>query len=436
MSKWENIVKDKLEGYESPLPEGGLAEFRARREGTAPAAKRYSPHWGWALAGAAAVAACLAALLLPPRPTPPEDAIQVIKNQPVVETVVPDSADIVEPVPELTPPVQPVFPTSARRVAAVLSKTESVSEAPEEKAAEPAEASVEPAEEPAVPQAEEAVTTDAPMDKNPVPDETRWTESPFVPQAPQARKIRLNVAPVAGAVAGGGLLAAVLTPWARGGKQGPTNAATSQESLLLNNSGPANNGYVYYNFFTNSVADNPYSPESNNLDVASIELGLQDVPGDYTHYRPLKMGLSTRLPLTQKLSLTTGLTYSLYGSKFTYTLSGEKTQLVHYLGIPVRLDYTLASNRWLDVYVGGGIAGDLCVGSTLGGNAFAKDGPGFSVLGAGGLQWNMTKRLGLYVEPELSWTLPSEKHILKTYRNEHPLVFTVATGLRINLNIP
>ena len=338
--------------------------------------------------------------------------------------------------PALTPLAQPVSPTSTRRVAVVLPKTESVSEPPEEKAAEPAEAAVEPAEEPAVPQAEEAMTTDAPMDKNPVPDETLWTESPFVPQVPQARKIRLDVAPVAGAVAGGGLLAAVLTPWARGGKQGPTNAATSQESLLINNSGPANNGYVYYNFFTNSVADNPYSLESNNLDVASIELGLQDVPGDYTHYRPLKMGLSTRLPLTQKLSLTTGLTYSLYGSKFTYTLSGEKTQLVHYLGVPVRLDYTLASNRWLDVYVGGGVAGDLCVGSTLGGNAFAKDGPGFSVLGAGGLQWNMTKRLGLYVEPELSWTLPSDKHVLKTYRNEHPLVFTVATGLRINLNIP
>jgi hypothetical protein len=433
MSKWEDILKDKLEGYESPLPEGGLAEFRARRAGSAPAAKRYSPRWGWALAGAAAVAAGLAALLLPPRPTVPEDAIQVIKNQPVVETMASDSADIIEPVPVLTPLVQPVSPTSTRRVAAVLPKTESVSDTPEEDAAEPA--AIELTEASTVPQAEKTEAADAPVDKNPVPDETRWTESPFVPQTHQARKIRLDVAPVAGAVASGGLLAAVLTPWARGGKQDPTSAS-SLESLSINNSGPVNNGYVYYNYFTNSVADNPYSPESNNLDAASIELDLKDVPENATHYRPLKTGLSARIPLTEKLSLTSGLTYSLYGSKFTYTLSGEKTQLVHYLGIPVRLDYTLASNRWLDVYVGGGVAGDLCVGSTLGGNAFAKDGPGFSVLGAGGLQWNMTKRLGLYVEPELSWTLPSEKHILKTYRNEHPLVFTVATGLRINLNLP
>ena len=425
MSKWENIVKDKLEGYESPLPEGGLAEFRARREGTAPAAKRYSPRWGWALAGAAAVAAGLAALLLPPRPTVPEDTIQVIKNQPVAEIVVADSADTAEPVPTLSPLAQPAPPTSTRRVAAVLPKPESAAETEA-----PAESAIDPAGETAVPPAEETPTADAPMDKKTVPDEAHWTDSPFVPQTPQARKVRLNVAPVAGAVAGGGLLAAVLTPWARRGSQDPSNAASSLESLYINNSGPANNGYVAFSDLAESEAVDPYTQVFDKDDM----LGLWDVLEDYTHYRPLKTGLSARIPLTEKISLTSGLTYSLYGSKFTYYFSGEKTQLVHYLGIPIRLDCTLASSRWLDVYIGGGVAGDLCVGSTFGGEAFAKDGPAFSALGAGGIQWNMTPRIGLYLEPELSWTLPSEKHVLKTYRNEHPLVFTVATGLRINLS--
>jgi len=425
MSKWENIVKDKLEGYESPLPEGGLAEFRARRKGTAPAAKRYSPRWGWALAGVAAVAAGLAALLLPPRPAVPEDAVQVIKNQPVAEVIVADSADVSEPVPVLTPPVQPVSPPSTRRVAAVLPKAES-----EVEVTEPAETAVVPAEETADPQKEETVADEAPLDRKTVPDEARWADSPFVPQAPQTRKVRLNVAPVAGAVAGGGLLAAVLTPSARGGKPNSSPVASTLESHYINNTGPGNNGYVFYNSIDAGTV-NPYTQEIDKGD----ELGLKDVLEKYTHYRPLKTGISARIHLKEKLSLTSGLTYSLYGSKFTYSFSGEKTQLAHYLGIPVRLDYTLASNRWLDVYIGGGVAGDFCVGSTLGGDAFAKDGPAFSVLGAGGLQWNMTKRLGLYLEPELSWTLPSEKHVLKTYRNEHPLVFTVATGLRINLSI-
>ena len=147
----------------------------------------------------------------------------------------------------------------------------------------------------------------------------------------------------------------------------------------------------------------------------------------------MKTGLSALIPLTEKLSVTTGLTYSLYRSKFTYSLSGEKTQLAHYLGVPIRLDWTLAANQWLDVYLGAGVAEDLCVGASLGGSAFAKDGPSFTLLGAGGLQWNILPRLGLYVEPELSWTVPSDRQVLKTYRQEHPLVFTVATGLRINL---
>ena len=31
MRKWEDIVKERLEGYESALPAGSFADFRARR---------------------------------------------------------------------------------------------------------------------------------------------------------------------------------------------------------------------------------------------------------------------------------------------------------------------------------------------------------------------------------------------------------------------
>ena len=247
--------------------------------------------------------------------------------------------------------------------------------------------------------------------------------------------MRLNVAPAVGAVAGSGLLAAALTTRAGGGTTRATVAPSN------NSSSSASNVYnmIGWNYFGNNSYWNASSPYSNVPESLSenMESGTQDVlSGEYTHYRPLKAGLSARIPLSEKLSVTTGLTYSLYASRFTYTLSGEKTQRAHYLGLPVRLDYTLASNEWLDVYVGAGLSGDLCLGSTLGGNAFAKDGPSLSLLGAGGLQWNMTPRLGLYLEPELSWTVPSDRHLLQTYRQEHPLLFTVATGLRINLNIP
>ena len=110
-----------------------------------------------------------------------------------------------------------------------------------------------------------------------------------------------------------------------------------------------------------------------------------------------------------------------------------KKQTAHYLGIPVRMDWVFASGRLLDVYVGGGLKGDTCLGVTLAGETIPKDGLSLSLLGAGGVQMNVIKHLGLYVEPELSWRIPSEKNILQTYRSQHPLMFSVTAGLRINM---
>ena len=61
MRKWEEIVKDKLEGYESPLPEGHLADFRARRMKAGEASRRFP----WGLVATAAVAASLASGIAP-----------------------------------------------------------------------------------------------------------------------------------------------------------------------------------------------------------------------------------------------------------------------------------------------------------------------------------------------------------------------------------
>ena len=116
-----------------------------------------------------------------------------------------------------------------------------------------------------------------------------------------------------------------------------------------------------------------------------------------------------------------------------YTLSGEKKQYVHYLGVPLRLDWMIVSGRWLDVYLGTGVQGDFCLGATLDGKSMKKDAPAFSLLGSGGMQFNLSRRVGLYAEPGISWTVLSGRHWLETYRSEHPVVFSVSTGLRVNL---
>ena len=388
MRKWEDIVKDKLEGYESNLPEDSLAAFNARRA-TAGSTKAKRFPLVWAIVPA--LAAGLAAVLLLRKPTVPENGIQVIPQPVETYSQVDDSLDTTTPI-VATPLIAQATRTKAGRP---MPKTEQS----KEPAATTVVEEIRIPEETHISETEGIGPEDTPeepaTDNRPVMQES----SPFVPQ-PSTEQPALQVKlGTGGAIAaGGGLLAALATQLAR----------ADLRPLL-----PRDHD-----------TDGP-----NNTNSIDIINGLETT---HSHRMPLVVGLSVKFPITEKIGITTGLEYSLYSSSFSYPF-GEKTQLVHYLGIPVRLDWTFVSSRWLDAYLGAGIKGDLCVGATLDGKTIGKDGPAFRLLGAGGIQFNATRNLCLFVEPEVSWTFPSDRRILSTYSSEHPWMFTVASGVRINL---
>ena len=394
MRNWEDIVKEKLEEPDGTLPESVFAEFQARRSGAAPApAARRSP-LVWVVA--TAVAAGLAAILLLRKPSVPEDSIRIVP-QPVPTVAVASDSTAVEAEEPL--PVRPLIAQAPVPKAAAPKTVAPKAEEPE--VAEPEIVEPEPVRPEVVEPAEEP-TVSEPVAAEPAVA----TASPFVPQNTPARSVDMHIAPAAGIVAGGGLLAALLAPIAGKGDLMSEQASSYSEPS-----------------YGNPLDCNPPS-FLNEVD-------------HFTHTFPFKGGFSVGIPVSDRLRITTGLEYSLYQTRVSYTMvemSGVKKQAAHYLGVPLRLDWSLASNRWLDVYVGGGVSGDWCVGATLAGKEIPRDGFSFSLLGAGGVQFNMTRHLGLYVEPEISWTLPSEKRVLETYRSAHPFLFSVATGLRINLD--
>lgn len=391
MRNWEDIVKDKLEEPDGTLPESVFAEFQARRSGAAPApAARRSP-LVWVVA--TAVAAGLAAILLLRKPSVPEDSIRIVP-QPVPTVAVASDSTAVEAEEPL--PVRPLIAQAPVPKAAAPKTVAPKAEEPE--VAEPEIVEPEPVRPEVVEPAEEP-TVSEPVAAEPAVA----TASPFVPQDTPARSVDMHIAPAAGIVAGGGLLAALLAPIAGKGDLMSEQASSYSEPS-----------------YGNPLDCNPPS-FLNEVD-------------HFTHTFPFKGGLSVGIPVSDRLRITTGLEYSLYQTRVSFTKSGEKKQAAHYLGVPLRLDGSLASNRWLDVYVGGGVSGDWCVGATHAGIDIPRDGFSFSLLGAGGVQFKVTRHLGLYVEPEISWTFPSEKRVLETYRSAHPFLFSVATGLRINLD--
>ena len=398
MKNWEDIVKDKLEGYESPLPEGSLAEFRALREGKAGAPARKLAPWLWGMT--AAVAAGLAAVLFLRQPQTPETGIQLVGQAAVTmslsdaETV----TDVAVPSPSTQLIAQAVAPKAVPQVNVRTRKTIQ----PAEPSAQPSVPATLHKEENTMP----AVVNESapePAKEEEVSQSVISTEtSPYIPERSVTRPVTMKVGPAAGIVAGSGLLVGLVMPFLGAGSSStPSPTAQPLED------------YAY---------------------LGNASFFFDDRTVDVKHYFPLKAGLSTRIPVANRLYVTTGLEYSLYGSSISFAIAGEKKQRVQYLGIPLRVDWLIASGKVMDVYAGAGVQGDLCLAATIGGEAIQKDGASLSLLGAGGIQLNMTKHLGLYVEPQLSWRIPSENHRLETYRSAHPVMFSVAAGLRINLD--
>ena len=402
MRKWEDIIKDKMDGYESTLPEGSLSEFRARRNVAAGFSGKKKFPLIWVMS--AAVAAGLAAVIFLRKPDVHEDGIQIIQQPEAPVAFVNDTTEMAfEPI-KAKPVIAQAVTHKAAQPVAEPPKENDVIEYPDDYS--------EPEDKGVIVQEEKEDEKEKEKEKEyvAVPEEPIVTTGNMQVNKPVNKPVKISIAPAAGTIAVGGVVAALLKAVP---VENDINASSSSFTQHENSVGD-HFGYV-----------NPGG--DGNTDPVDV------VTGKWEHYMPLKVGLSTRFPISDLLNITTGLEYSHYSSKLEYSGSGGVWQRADYLGIPVRLDWTIASNNWLELYLGGGMEADYCLSATLGGNSIHKDGFAISLLGASGIQFNLTRHLGVYLEPEMSWTVPSDNRWLETYRTDHPLMFSLASGLRINL---
>ena len=396
MEDWIDIIKERLQGAQAPLPPNDWEEFEAA---SLPAKRTRVLPW---LLPALAVAAGLAAVMFLRKPTAPGEDIRVIPQTPTPVAVVADPIDAVEEIPSSPIVAQAITPRAGKadiKPPAVVDVEET----------SPTEEVVP------TPPTEETVTTDP--QESVIPEPVIPSSSPFVPEQKITKPVQMKVGPAVGVVAGSGLLAALLIPAV--GKQ---QIISTLPQVLDPDAGNVSHGLINYY----SSAGNPTTLPENPLD---------QLISNPTHFFPLKVGLSAWIPVKDRLYVSTGVDYSWYGSTFTYSLSGEQKQHVHYLGIPVRLDWVFASGKRMDAYVGGGLESEFCLAASLGGREISKDRIKLSLLGTGGIQLNLTRRLGVYVEPQVLWLVPTdaEDGLLATYRSAHPLMFSLATGIRIKL---
>lgn len=406
MADWEKILAEKLKNYEKSLPGAGLAGLTEvhRAKGKRPERRRVTP-LVWI---AAPVLAAVAVFLIVMNGSNGDHGIQPSSDQQfLAQTIVLDDAEepAVAEEPITTRNAVPSIPTG--KPATAGNAVPSI----------PAEKPAETQEERSGKVAEEVKGTVSEA-------EDKECRSPFIPaEAAVVKTVRINPGrALTGTLAGGAsiVLASLLA-----------NKVRTSESFVWSAAVNVPDSPAYISSIISAFDSEPVEIEPET----GKEYYYYNV--NLTHNVPLKTGVSLRIPLNEKLSLTTGLEYSLYSSTFRYSPEFTGQQKVQYLGIPLKLDWTLFGNRWVDIYLGAGASVDLCTGAYLENKTsrqnLTRDGLAFSLLGAAGLQFNITDHLGLFLEPGISWTAGSSNKVLMTYRTAHPVIFNLSSGIRFSL---
>ena len=175
---------------------------------------------------------------------------------------------------------------------------------------------------------------------------------------------------------------------------------------------------------------------------------------DIKYRMPVTFGASLRFDLSSNWAIETGVTYTQLSSE---TRSGtEKNnygweEKLHYVGIPLKVNRNIWSNKRFEVYASAGGAVEKCVsgkrniiGSVStssagkdeqlsGGEEDIKVKPlQWSLSAAAGAQFKITEKLGIYAEPGIVYYFDDGSNV-NTIRKEHPFNFNIQLGVRFTL---
>ena len=167
------------------------------------------------------------------------------------------------------------------------------------------------------------------------------------------------------------------------------------------------------------------------------------------HNLPIMVGLTLRYNLNQRLGVSSGLTYSLLTSKLrseSVNYFYDDRQTLHYLGVPLNINYKLWQNNNFSTYISAGglveknIAGklssDYYIDNKLQSSTDEKITSKqlqWSINSAVGLEYRLSDNFGIYAEPGVAYYFKNNSEIETIYK-ERPINFNLSLGLRINFN--
>lgn len=185
--------------------------------------------------------------------------------------------------------------------------------------------------------------------------------------------------------------------------------------------------------------------------LMSILLANQDKKVDaiIKHKTPFTFGVSVYKSLGKRWSIGTGVNYTRLSAELT---SGSQSdfisseQNIHYVGIPVQVNYNIIQKGAFTGYITGGgavekaVSGDIKTKYIVDGTVkqetkeeISEKPVQVSVNSAVGVQFRVVKYIGIYAEPGVGYHF-NDNSSLKTIYKEKPLNFNLKFGVRILLD--
>ena len=175
----------------------------------------------------------------------------------------------------------------------------------------------------------------------------------------------------------------------------------------------------------------------------------KDVEARVRHKTPVSFGLSMYYNLGKKWGIGTGINYTKLSSEIH---SGSETnyvktdQSVHYLGIPVQVNYNVVKKGRFTGYITAGALAEKAVSGKQK-TQFVVDREvkdeftekidvkplQFSVSSAVGVQMKILDHIGIYAEPGVGYHFKDNSDVNTIYQ-EKPLNFNVKFGIRIQID--
>lgn len=155
-----------------------------------------------------------------------------------------------------------------------------------------------------------------------------------------------------------------------------------------------------------------------------------------SHDQPISFGLTFSYPLTSRLSIGAGVVYTKLNSNFVTVIQNyqiHRYQTLHYVGIPLNLQFSVWRWHGLNAYLSAGGQADWNVKAKTSTDGveqvMSKDRMQWSIGGSLGVQYNILPQLGIYTEPGIRYYFDNGSDVSNFFKDK-PTDFHLELGLR------